>query len=502
MASTRREGLGSALRAARTRGTATPSHSPSGSQSTPVSSRGRRRIVGTSSLRSKPTSTVNAPTAFDYFNDPDVLGTTPVEEGREDEYVDQLAYAFQYGSDLLSFLKSTGLKMPAGFTLDTATADVDFNALLSGLAHVLYPVSYHEAAKLLDLEHDHEFYHVTINEILFSILPHPLRGNALSVYHECARHHPADGRYALQRLRYEVEGVPDSDGMRFWTQLRAVVLTEIEVDPAPQLALIRRLGDRHQKLKPNYNDSDRVADLWHVLSESAKKSPYVAPLYLVVMVVLRELRAGATFTFARLALRIRLAFRDESPLATLSPSSAPPAASDIPPEGSGYRPKGGGQKPPQHPPRPVAMALRAQKQSLAPLEGKWVADSPNSLYRKWSGTGFPCTVCFRLWNVTDAHPDTRGACPWTAAAFHSVRLTELAPGGGDAIDPVGTSALVVPAKDADTSPPPDEPEEPACFGAAFADEDDTDWPALRSSPIWLPKASAVTGDVHDDFPKP
>ncbi|KAK3234185.1 hypothetical protein CYMTET_55553 [Cymbomonas tetramitiformis] len=112
----------------------------------------------------------DAPTAFDYFNDPDVLGTTPVEESRENEYIDQLAYAFQYGGDLLSFLKSTGLKMPAGFTLDTATADVDFNALLSGLAHVRYPVSYHEAAKLLDLEHDHEFYHVTVNELLFSIL--------------------------------------------------------------------------------------------------------------------------------------------------------------------------------------------------------------------------------------------------------------------------------------------------------------------------------------------
>ncbi|KAK3270457.1 hypothetical protein CYMTET_21147 [Cymbomonas tetramitiformis] len=88
----------------------------------------------------------------------------------------------------------------------------------------------------------------------------------------------------------------------------------------------------------------------------------------------------------------------------------------------------------------------------------------------------------------------------TAAAFHSVRLTELTPGGGDAIDPVGTSALVVPAEDADTSPPPDEPEESACFGAAFHDEDDT-WPALRSSPIWLPN-SAVTGDVNGNFPKP
>ncbi|KAK3269893.1 hypothetical protein CYMTET_21681 [Cymbomonas tetramitiformis] len=150
MASARRDGLASALRAARTHTSAsTPTSTPPASRTTPTSSRGRRRIVGTSSLRSKPISTVDAPTAFDYFNDPDILLTTHVEEGREDEYTDQLAYAFQYGSDLLTYLKSTGLKLPTGFTLDTATADVDFDALLSGLAHVLYPVSYHEAAKLL-----------------------------------------------------------------------------------------------------------------------------------------------------------------------------------------------------------------------------------------------------------------------------------------------------------------------------------------------------------------
>ncbi|KAK3242955.1 hypothetical protein CYMTET_47383 [Cymbomonas tetramitiformis] len=151
------------------------------------------------------------------------------------------------------------------------------------------------------------------------------------------------------------------------------------------------------------------------------------------------------------------------------------------------------------------MALRAQKQSLAPLEGKWVADSPASLYRKWVGTGFPCTVCFRLWNVTDAHPDTRGACPWWTRRPHllrerRLRLTELAPGGGGAIDPVDSGALVVSAENADTSPPPDGPEEPACYGATFPDEDDT-WPAFRSSPIWLPN-SAVTGDVEGNLPEP
>ncbi|KAK3276415.1 hypothetical protein CYMTET_15504 [Cymbomonas tetramitiformis] len=106
MASARREGLGSAVRAARTRPNTSPSPSPTGSQSTlaATAAPGRRRIVGTSTLRSKPTSTVEAPTAFNYFNGPGVLQTTPVEEGREEEYIDQLAYAFQYGSDLLTFL--------------------------------------------------------------------------------------------------------------------------------------------------------------------------------------------------------------------------------------------------------------------------------------------------------------------------------------------------------------------------------------------------------------
>ncbi|KAK3242390.1 hypothetical protein CYMTET_47914 [Cymbomonas tetramitiformis] len=66
------------------------------------------------------------------------------------------------------------------------------------------------------------------------------------------------------------------------------------------------------------------------------------------------------------------------------------------------------------------------------------------------------------------------------AAFRSVRLNELAPGGGDAIDPVDTGALVVSMENAATSPSPDEP---ACYGAVFHDEGDT-WPVFRSSPIW------------------
>ncbi|KAK3272683.1 hypothetical protein CYMTET_19036 [Cymbomonas tetramitiformis] len=177
MASARRETFGSALRAARARTGASPSPSPTASHSTPSSSARPRRIVGTSSLRTKPTSTIEAPTTFDFFNDPDVLVTTPVEEGREEEFREQLSYAFTYGSDLVNFLKSTGFKLPAGYTLDNDTAcDTDFVAFTAGLAHVMFPISYAESAKLLDLEHDHDFYpHSTVNEIVFCLLPHPLR---------------------------------------------------------------------------------------------------------------------------------------------------------------------------------------------------------------------------------------------------------------------------------------------------------------------------------------
>ncbi|KAK3252361.1 hypothetical protein CYMTET_38339 [Cymbomonas tetramitiformis] len=113
---------------------------------------------------------------------------------------------------------------------------------------------------------------------------------------------------------------------------------------------------------------------------------------------------GATyFTFDRLALRIRVTFRDEGPLATLSPSST--SDSQV---GSGYRPK----LCPAPPDTPTAMALRPQHQSSTPLEGEWKAESTSSLYKKWVGKGFPCVTCFRMWAVTDAHTETRGACPY------------------------------------------------------------------------------------------
>ncbi|KAK3270017.1 hypothetical protein CYMTET_21562 [Cymbomonas tetramitiformis] len=169
----------------------------------------------TASLRRKPTPARKSPKAFEYFNDPFVLVTTPVEEGREEEYVDHIAYSSSYTADLVSYLKSNGFKPHVGYTFDNDTAEADFTVLLSGLAHVLLPMSYQEFSKLLDLEHEYDFYHITLNEVLFTVLPAVLRGNALAIFHEVAETNPTDGRFALQRLRYEVEGVPDPDRNRF-----------------------------------------------------------------------------------------------------------------------------------------------------------------------------------------------------------------------------------------------------------------------------------------------
>ncbi|KAK3269012.1 hypothetical protein CYMTET_22518 [Cymbomonas tetramitiformis] len=126
-----------------------------------------------------------------------------------------------------------------------------------------------EVAKLLDLYHDYDAFHVTINDLLYTMLPHVLRGNAVALYHvHCEGDVPGDGRYILQCLRYEVEGVPDPDTDRFWLKLRSTILDET-LDPAPQLSTIRVLGDKRKHIN-GYTDDKRTKDLWHVLADSAK----------------------------------------------------------------------------------------------------------------------------------------------------------------------------------------------------------------------------------------
>ncbi|KAK3275655.1 hypothetical protein CYMTET_16227 [Cymbomonas tetramitiformis] len=198
-------------------------------------------------------------------------------------FAEHLSYAFSYSSDLITILKSGSYKEKNGISIDSDDPDTEFAVLLAALGHVLFPIAYNEVSKLLDLEHDFDFYHVTLNELIFTILP--------------------------------------------VVKLRATAIDET-ADPTPQLAIIRNLGDKHARLHPDYGDSKRVADLWHVLASSAKSSPYVAPLYIDVI---RDLRGGAHFSFSSLCLRLRTTWRQEHEYATLSQTP--------PPAGGGYRSK-------------------------------------------------------------------------------------------------------------------------------------------------------------------
>ncbi|KAK3234903.1 hypothetical protein CYMTET_54856, partial [Cymbomonas tetramitiformis] len=72
-------------------------------------------------------------------------------------------------------------------------------------------------------------------------------------------------------------------------------------------------------------------------------------------------------------------------------------------------------------------------------------------------------------------------------AFRSVRLQLPTSGGDDAVDPVDAAATVVHVEVSDAPPLVDGP-----VGASLAFQDeDTDWPALRSSPVWVPHVPGV-----------
>ncbi|KAK3268852.1 hypothetical protein CYMTET_22673 [Cymbomonas tetramitiformis] len=183
------------------------------------------------------------------------------------------------------------------------------------MAHVFSPISHDEIYfKLLDVDFDYTAYHCTINELLSSSAP--------SCPPSCAaRRCPStrsppdrssstrDGRYTLQRLRFHVEGIGDPDTHRFWVRLRAVIL-DGTVEPAPQLSVTRPFADKHRKLHPDYGDRNLVEDLYCVPRSSAALSPYVTPLYLVV---LRELGTANNFTLSSLARRDSVRFSVTSP---------------------------------------------------------------------------------------------------------------------------------------------------------------------------------------------
>jgi len=515
--STGRASLGSRLRAARAPGGHSPNPSPPAS---PASSGNGDPIVRMSQLGQRAAPISRAATSGDFHADASVWVSTPVRPSQRSEYVDKLDYAFTYGDELAKLLRAHGFKSSVGLTLDGPEAESDFAVLLTNMAHVFGSISRDDFVKLLDLENEYSDYHVTLNELIFAVLPTVLRSTALLLYEESAYVHPRDGRCALQRLRFHVEGIGDPDSHRFWIRLRAVIIDET-IEPAPQLAVFRTFADKHRRLHPEYSDANMVEDLHGVLRSSAAASPHVAPLYLVV---LRELNSGSPFSYATLALRIARVYRDESPLARLS--APPPPASGGGgrggPGGGGGKGHGGAGKGGN----PAVASIHAfgPRQKLVPPVGEWKAVR-NARYLQWEGTGLVCVTCFRLWAVTTGHLDTDGVCPFScSASFAPGRAPTAAP---TAVAPPPISAwppVTPPAANAVTirelEPPPHEDvslsdaammtlhvdrdgnnpagnngaiHETAAVSPAFytVDHEDDQWPAFRSGPVWLPSSATV-----------
>ncbi|KAK3252617.1 hypothetical protein CYMTET_38094 [Cymbomonas tetramitiformis] len=364
MRSGERLGLGSALRAARAAATAgvTPDvPSPPGSTCSGSLSggSGSEPIVTTASLRRRPAPISRAATALEFNEDEAVWVSTPVLASQQEEYSDRLQYAYAYGEELMKLMRAHGFKPNIGFTFDQPGSEMDFAVLLTNMSHVLGPIAHDEFDKLLDLDHEYPVYHVALNELIYTILPTVLRGLALSLYEESARIHPYDGRCALQRIRFQVEGVVDLDSKRFWLRLRKTVIDET-VDPTPQLSVFRTLADRHARLHPT------------------------------------------RFTYSSLHNRICKAWRDEGHLARLA-SPPSPASGGGKGSGGGRGAVGGGVH---------AFTTPKPHVQHVPPAGEW-KPFKTERYLKWEGDGIPCISCFRMFAVTDGHPTTRGVCPYT-----------------------------------------------------------------------------------------
>ena len=151
----------------------------------------------------------------------------------------------------------------------------------------------------------------------------------------------------------------------------------------------------------------------------------------------------------------------------------------------------------------------------------------NARYLQWEGTGLVCVTCFRLCAVTTAPLDTDGVCPFScSASFAPGRAPTAAP---TAVAPPPISVwppVAPPAAHAVTirelEPPPHEDIslsdaavmtlhsgrdgnipagnngstlETAAVPPAFytIDQEDEQWPAYRSGPVWLPSSAGNRG---------
>ncbi|KAK3238996.1 hypothetical protein CYMTET_51035 [Cymbomonas tetramitiformis] len=174
--------LGSRLRVARD-SDSTPSRTPAAS---PQREQPPDPIVRMSTLRPRPTPVSRSATSAEFHHDDSVWVSTPVRASQRTEFVEKLDYAFSYGEELAKLLRAHGFKSNVGITLDGPEAESDFAVLLANLSHVFGPISRDEIMKLLDLDFEYSEYHLTLNELIYAVLPTLLRGTALTLYEESA----------------------------------------------------------------------------------------------------------------------------------------------------------------------------------------------------------------------------------------------------------------------------------------------------------------------------
>ncbi|KAK3275184.1 hypothetical protein CYMTET_16664 [Cymbomonas tetramitiformis] len=519
--STDRVTLASRLRAAR----GSPGgHSPS---PTPTASPDRDGtgdpIVRMSQLTTKPTPVSRAATSAEFYADATVWVSTPVKPSQRTEFADKLDYAFSYGEELAKLLRTHGFKSNVGLTLDGPEAESDFAVLLANMAHVFGPISRGDIAKLLDLDNEYSDYHIILNELVYAVLPTVLRSTALTLYEESAEVHPRDGRCALQRLRFHVEGIGETEtptriasgsasGRSFSTRpstpprnsrlsARWPTSTRSCTRSTPTPTWSRTSTASFELLRPSPPTSRRFtwwccATLGPISPSPSPPSPCASP------------RCIATSTpwpaSPRLPLRHLVVSGAVVLVAVVAGAVAAVVAVASPPVGSMH-------------------ALGWKK--LAPPVGEW-KPVRNARYLQWEGTGLVCVTCFRLWAVTTGHLDTEGVCPYScSASFAPGRAPATAPTAAppppmsawppapppaaranslQALEPPplddaaqqGAAAMTVrfSAVDLHDEHCPRDEVQPDATPPAFlaAHDDEEDWPAFRSSPVWIPSFAGST----------
>ncbi|KAK3267990.1 hypothetical protein CYMTET_23484 [Cymbomonas tetramitiformis] len=273
--------------------------------------------------------------------------------------------------------------------------------------------------------------------------------------------------------------------------MRLTVINEPD-DPAPQLNVIRTLGDKHARINPDYSEAKRVRDLRHILTASAKQSPYVTPSTYACSLVVVSL--GSNLAFA------------------------------IPAKDAGYSPPSGGGGEREKKPNINAVAFDCKTAYTTKPVGEWKTEPVGAMVKRWMGVGYPCILCFRMWGVTEVHPDTRGCCPYMCKeAFGSGRAPDTAlPAGKRPPPPAFAAALasfqapdcpaasppVVPTQQADTpsdeaamtfiAPPSDPSPQLAPLSPSTAGDPVAPAAEPRSENLSLHLACADSDEVPED----